>query len=109
MAASGYYRQTELFSTYLIDSDEDLDFAELDLRAHDLIADLNAIEPNRDVNFELDYLGVAGEAEFLFSFRRVWDDRESDLLDYLDEVQKTIENGLPVIVTERQTLSIVPV
>ncbi len=109
MAASGYYRQTELFFTYLIEGEEDLDFAELDLRAHDLIGDLNAIEPNRDVNLELDYLGIGGEAEFLFSFKRAWDDRESDLLDYLDEVQETIENGLPVIVSERQTISIVPV
>ncbi len=109
MSNTGTYRQTELFTCYLTEVDEDMEFADLDALSMDLIPELNAIEPFRDVKFELDFLGIAGEAEFLFSFKRMWDDRESDLLDYLDKVQEAIENGLPVIVVDRRTISIVPV
>ncbi len=109
MSSSGNYRQTVLFSAYLTEGEDEMEFAELDMLSAELVDELNKVEPYRNVDFRLDYLGIAGDAEFIFIFRRSWDDRESDLMDYLDKIQQTIEDNLPVIISERETISIIPI
>ncbi len=86
------------------DNNEDIDFSELDNRAFTLQSEINKIEPNRNPQLELDYLGINNDFELIFSFNTTWMDRSADIEEYLDKVQDEIENGMDVIVTEREFL-----
>jgi hypothetical protein len=94
-----------LLNSYGQDDDEDdLEFGEIDAKAFDQAAEINRLQPNRDPRLELDYLGDSGHLELIFNFRTTWIDRESDVEDYLDDVQGVIENGMDMIITEREML-----
>ena len=109
MAVSGQYRRYVLFRGLVNDFDDefnDLDLAELDARAYNSQETLNRIQPNRDPQLEVDYLGVAGHVELIFNFKTTWMDRESDVADYLDDVQTEVENELDLLISEVETLGI---
>jgi hypothetical protein len=94
-----------ILNIYNQDNDEDeLEFGEIDAKAFDLASEINRIQPNRDPRLELDYLGDSGHLELIFNFRTTWMDRESDVEDYLDDVQEVVENGMDMIITEREML-----
>ena len=84
--------------------DDEPDFADFDTKAFGLQSDLDRLEPNRDPRLETEYIGNNGEFELKFVFLTTWLDRDADVEDYLDRVQNEIENGLDVIVTEREKL-----
>lgn len=88
------------------DDDDEIDIGELDARATGLITELNRIQPYRFPRLQTDYLGNNGDAELIFKFRITWMDRTSDLENYLDDVQSTIENGLDILIHERESLGI---
>lgn len=104
------YRHNTLFRGILNDDlleqleDDDLSFEEFDTRVYNMQPDLNRIEPNREVRVETEYLGNNGEVEIIFSCRTTWMDRESDLIDYLDKVQETLENDLEILISEKEFL-----
>ncbi len=100
------YKEHILFRGELSDNDEDIDFGELDTRVFELTSEVDHLQPNRYPQLRLDYLGVTGEIEIIFSYRKTWEDRDSDLLDYQDEVQEVIENGIGCIISERENLGI---
>jgi hypothetical protein len=86
------------------EEDEEVELGELDANAYDLRNELNLIQPNRDPKLTVDYLGIDGNVEMLFNYRITWIDRDSDIQDYLDEVQEIIENGMDMIISEREFL-----
>jgi hypothetical protein len=87
-----------------IDDEDDLDFGELDTQAFNIQQDIDKIEPNREPRLELDYLGNNADIELIYRYITTWLDRDADMNDYLDKVENEIENGLNVIVTEREVL-----
>jgi len=103
MFARVYYQNT-LFRGQLNDLDSELDFGDVDTRVFELTSDVNALQPNRYPQLKLDYLGVTGEIEIIFTFRTTWEDRQADISHYHDEVQEVIENGLNCIITEIESL-----
>jgi hypothetical protein len=86
------------------EEEDELEFGEIDAKAFDQASEINRLQPNRDPRLELDYLGNSGHLELIFNFRTTWIDRESDIEDYLDDVQEVIENGMDMIITEREML-----
>ena len=93
-----------LFRGYLSDEDDERDFGEIDSDAHFAQSELNLIRPHKNPSLALDYLGISGEVELIYRFKVTWDERESDIQDYLDEVQESIENLLFIIISEREFL-----
>ncbi|MDH5402718.1 MAG: hypothetical protein OEZ01_04540 [Candidatus Heimdallarchaeota archaeon] len=88
------------------DDEDELDFGEFDTKAHSISQNLDKIQPHRFPELETDYLGSNGDVDLIFNFRITWMDRESDIEDYLDDVQQTIENELELLIFERQNLGI---
>ncbi|MHA2092639.1 MAG: hypothetical protein ACW98K_17475 [Candidatus Kariarchaeaceae archaeon] len=86
------------------EEDEEVELGELDANAYDLRNELNLIQPNRDPKLTVDYLGIDGNVEMLFNYRITWIDRDADIQDYLDEAQGIIENGMDVLINEREFL-----
>ncbi|MHA2249820.1 MAG: hypothetical protein ACXAD7_05630 [Candidatus Kariarchaeaceae archaeon] len=93
-----------LLNEYDDDDEEELEFGEVDSRAFALQEELNSLEPNRDPKLEVDYLGINGDIELLFNCKTTWIDRGADMEDYIDKVQETIENGLNMIINEKEFL-----
>lgn len=110
MSTSSTYRHFTLMRGLLNNYDdyydEEVDFGELDARAFNLRRELDKLQPNRDPQLELEYLGVSGDLELMFNFRITWMDRESDIEEFLEESQEVIENGMDMIVTEKQILGV---
>ncbi len=108
MSLIGYYYETFVLSGIVID-DEEVEFEDLDVRTYFTSSELVKIQPNRDPVLELDYLGLSDDVEFLFTFKSSWEDRSSDIQDYLDQVQEEIENQLPVQITDAEWVRRVPI
>jgi len=109
MAVQNEYRRYVLFRGIVNDFDDEyneVDLAELDARAYNMRSTINHIEPNRDPHLEVDYLGISGNIELIFNFRTTWMDRQSDLADYLDDVQSEIENEMDLLITDREMLGV---
>ena len=109
MTVQGQYRRYVLFRGIVNEFEDEfneIDLPELDSRAYSLKQSLDRIQPNRDTSLEVDYLGITGDVELIFNFKTTWMDRESDLVEYLDDVGEEIENGLNLIITEREILGI---
>lgn len=105
--SSSQYRLLASFKGILNNYEEledDIDLGDLDASAYNLREDIDRLQPNRDPSLEFDYLGLSGDVELIFNCRITWMDRESDIEDYLDEVQGVIENGLDILIYERQVL-----
>lgn len=104
MAFSGVFTIRVLFRGILVDDVDEIDFWDLDTRASNLYDELNLIQPNRKPDLRLDYMGISGEVEFLYFFKSLWDERSSDINDYLDNVQQVIEDNLSVLINEVEFL-----
>jgi hypothetical protein len=91
----------------MLDETEEIEFGELDTQVYDLNDQINLIQPYRNPDLRLDYLGVTGEVELIYIFRVTFQDRDSDVNDYLDEVEKTIEDNIEINIFEREPLGIV--
>lgn len=107
IATRGKYRRYVLLRGIVNDFDDeytDIDLAEMDTRAYGMRQTLDKIQPNRDPQLEVDYLGITGDIEMIYNFKTTWMDREGDLYDYLDDVQSEIESEMEVLITERQML-----
>jgi hypothetical protein len=88
------------------DEFNEVDLPELDSQAFGLKETLDAIQPNRDTQLDVDYLGITGDIELIFNFKTNWMDRDSDLGDYLDDVESEIENGMNLVISDREILGI---
>lgn len=86
------------------DDDDEIEMTEFDARAFSLQDTINQIEPNRDPRLETEYFGNNLDFELKFIFRITWMDRTADEDEYIDKVQEEIENGLGVIIIEKQKL-----
>lgn len=106
MSFTGAYFYRILFRGNLIDDTDDPDFGEIDTLASYANDELDKIAPNRNPDLRLDYLGITGEVEFIYTFRITFQDRDSDVEDYLDDIQESIEGQLPVVIYEREPLGI---
>ena len=107
--SGGSAKRYVLFRGLVNDFDDDfneIDLSEMDTRAFGMRDTLNALQPNRDPNLEVDYLGITGDIELIFNFTTTWMDRESDLADYLDDVESEIENEMDLLINEREHLGI---
>ena len=103
---SGIYFTNILFRGILNEDDDELDFGEVDTIIETTTPEIDKIQPGRLPQLKLDYLGISGEVEILLRFKVTWEDRGSDLENYLDEVQATIEGGINGSIYEREQLGI---
>lgn len=86
------------------EEDEDEEMSIIESKTHEIIDEISRLQPYRYPSLSLEYYGDQGHIELVFKFRITWMDRESDMNDYLDDVQNTIESGMNMIVNERESL-----
>ncbi len=86
------------------EEDEDEEMSIIESKTHEIKDEIDRLQPYRYPALSLEYYGDLGHIELVFKFRITWMDRDSDMNDYLDDVQNTIESGMNMIINERESL-----
>ena len=86
------------------EDDDEYDISVIESKTNEVRNEIDKLQPYRYPSLSLEYYGDMGHIELIFKFRITWMDRESDMQDYMDEVEQTIESGLNMIINERESL-----